>query len=98
MRNHRFSCGIEKAAYERDAAALDRAVRFDLTLHAYMLTQSGIPVITAGTRSGRRMITPIMRIRKKGRIPVICTGAASAGTRQSFAIHREPFRRKSLTA
>lgn len=41
-------CGIEKAEYERDAAALDRAVRFDLTLHAYMLSMSGIPVIYSG--------------------------------------------------
>ena len=46
-------CGIEKAAYERDEAALDRAVRFDLTLHAYMLTQSGIPVIYSGDEIGQ---------------------------------------------
>lgn len=41
-------CGIEKAEYERDKYALDRAVRFDLTLHAYMLSMSGIPVIYSG--------------------------------------------------
>lgn len=41
-------CGIEKAEYERDEYALDRAVRFDLTLHAYMLSMSGIPVIYSG--------------------------------------------------
>lgn len=41
-------CGIEKAAYERDDAALELAVRYDLTLHAYMLSQSGIPVIYSG--------------------------------------------------
>ena len=41
-------CGIEKAAYERDEEALDRAVRFDLMLHAYMFTQAGIPVIYSG--------------------------------------------------
>ncbi len=46
-------CGIEKAAYERDETALDRAVRFDLTLHAYMLTQSGIPVIYSGDEIGQ---------------------------------------------
>ena len=46
-------CGIEKAAYERDEAALDGAVRFDLTLHAYMLTQSGIPVIYSGDEIGQ---------------------------------------------
>ena len=36
-------CGIEKAAYEKDEEATKRAIRYDLTLHAYMLTQSGIP-------------------------------------------------------
>ena len=41
-------CGIEKAEYENDEAALERAVRFDLTLHAYMLSMSGIPVIYSG--------------------------------------------------
>lgn len=41
-------CGIEKAAYERDAKAVEFAVRYDLTLHAYMLSQSGIPVIYSG--------------------------------------------------
>lgn len=46
-------CGIEKAAYERDEAALERAVRLDLMLHAYMLTQSGIPVIYSGDEIGQ---------------------------------------------
>ena len=41
-------CGIEKAAYERNEEAADLAVRYDLTLHAYMLSQSGIPVIYSG--------------------------------------------------
>lgn len=46
-------CGIEKAAYERDDAALERAVRLDLMLHAYMLIQSGIPVIYSGDEIGQ---------------------------------------------
>lgn len=41
-------CGIEKAAYERNETALELAVRYDLTLHAYMLARSGIPVIYSG--------------------------------------------------
>ncbi len=41
-------CGIEKAEDEGDAAALDRAVRFDLTLHAMMFLQSGIPMLYSG--------------------------------------------------
>lgn len=41
-------CGIEKAAYEGDEVALELAVRYDLTLHAYMLSQSGIPVLYSG--------------------------------------------------
>lgn len=46
-------CGIEKAAFERDEEALKKAVRFDLMLHAYMLTQAGIPVIYSGDEIGR---------------------------------------------
>lgn len=41
-------CGIEKAGFEQDAAAMERAVRFDLTLHAMMLMQTGIPMIYSG--------------------------------------------------
>lgn len=46
-------CGIEKAAYERDEEALKKAVRLDLMLHAYMLSQSGIPVIYSGDEIGQ---------------------------------------------
>ncbi len=46
-------CGIEKAAYERNEEALAQAVRLDLMLHAYMLTQSGIPVIYSGDEIGQ---------------------------------------------
>lgn len=45
--------GIEKAAYEKDDEALARAIRLDLMLHAYMLVQSGIPVIYSGDEVGR---------------------------------------------
>lgn len=41
-------CGIEKAGFEGDDAAMERAVRFDLTLHAMMLLQSGIPMLYSG--------------------------------------------------
>lgn len=46
-------CGIEKAAYERNEEALKKAIRYDLTLHAYMLTQAGIPVIYSGDEIGQ---------------------------------------------
>lgn len=46
-------CGIEKADYEGNEYDLDRAIRFDLTLHAYMLTQSGIPVLYSGDEIGQ---------------------------------------------
>ncbi|MBO4367834.1 MAG: alpha-amylase family protein [Clostridia bacterium] len=46
-------CGIEKAVLEKDRAALDRAIRFDLTLHAYMFMQSGIPVLYSGDEIGQ---------------------------------------------
>ena len=41
-------CGVEKAGFEGDDEAMDRAIRFDLTLHAYMFMQSGIPVLYSG--------------------------------------------------
>ena len=41
-------CGIEKAGFEQDAAAMEQAVRLDLTLHAMMLMQSGIPMLYSG--------------------------------------------------
>ena len=41
-------CGVEAARYEKDGAKLDWALRLDLTLHAYMFTLSGIPVLYSG--------------------------------------------------
>ena len=38
-------CGIEKAGFEQNEAAMERAVRLDVMLHAYMFMQSGIPVL-----------------------------------------------------
>ena len=46
-------CGIEKALSEQDAQALEKAVRLDVMLHAYMFMQSGIPVIYGGDEIGR---------------------------------------------
>lgn len=41
-------CGIEKAGFEHDEEAMNAAVREDIMLHAYMLTQSGIPMLYSG--------------------------------------------------
>lgn len=41
-------CGVEAARYERDEAKLDWALRLDAMLHAYMFSQSGIPVLYSG--------------------------------------------------
>ncbi len=46
-------CGIEKAVYERNEDSLERAIRLDLMLHAYMLAQSGIPMIYSGDEIGQ---------------------------------------------
>ena len=46
-------CGVEKAGFEGDAAAMDRAVNLDLMLHAYMFMQSGIPVLYSGDEIGQ---------------------------------------------
>ena len=46
-------CGIEKAGFERDEEAMNAAVREDIMLHAYMLTQSGIPMLYSGDELGQ---------------------------------------------
>lgn len=46
-------CGIEKAGFEQDDEAMDRAVRLDVMLHAYMFMQSGIPVLYSGDEIGQ---------------------------------------------
>jgi len=46
-------CGVEKAGFEGDDAAMERAVQMDLMLHAYMFMQSGIPVLYSGDEIGQ---------------------------------------------
>jgi amylosucrase len=46
-------CGLESAIYERDDEKLDRAIRHDLMLHAFMFTQSGIPMLYSGDEIGQ---------------------------------------------
>lgn len=46
-------CGVEKAGFEKDDAAMERAVQMDLMLHAYMFMQSGIPVLYSGDEIGQ---------------------------------------------
>ena len=38
-------CGIESAGFEQDEKKMDAAVRMDIMLHAYMLCQTGIPML-----------------------------------------------------
>ena len=46
-------CGIEGALEKNDAEKLRDAIRFDRMLHAFLLTQSGIPVIYSGDEVGQ---------------------------------------------
>ena len=46
-------CGVEAADYEQDPFKLERAIACDLMLHAWMLTQSGIPVLYSGDEIGQ---------------------------------------------
>lgn len=41
-------CGIEKAGFEQDEEQMELAIRRVLGLHAYMFTQSGIPMLYSG--------------------------------------------------
>lgn len=46
-------CGIESAGFEQNTEKMDTAIRKDLMLHAYMLTQSGIPMLYSGDEIGQ---------------------------------------------
>ena len=46
-------CGIEAALWDHDDAALALAIDADIMLHAFMFTQSGIPVIYSGDEVGQ---------------------------------------------
>ncbi len=41
-------CGVEAALYEQDEMKTDRTLRLDIMLHAFLFTQSGIPVLYSG--------------------------------------------------
>ena len=45
-------CGIERFGFEGDEEGVDRAIRYDITLHAFMFSQSGIPVVYSGDEIG----------------------------------------------
>lgn len=46
-------CGIESAGFEQDEQKMDVAITKDIMLHAYMFTQSGIPMLYSGDEVGQ---------------------------------------------
>ena len=46
-------CGIESAGFEQDEEKMDKAIMKDVMLHAYMFTQSGIPMLYSGDEVGQ---------------------------------------------
>ena len=46
-------CGVESAGFEQNEEKMERAIRLDIMLHAYMLSQSGIPMIYSGDEIGQ---------------------------------------------
>ncbi len=46
-------CGVEKAGFCGDEHGMERAIRLDVMLHAFMLFQAGIPVIYSGDEVGQ---------------------------------------------
>ena len=46
-------CGVESAGFEQDEEKMNWAIRKDLMLHAYMFTQSGIPMLYSGDEVGQ---------------------------------------------
>ncbi|MCD7821789.1 MAG: amylosucrase [Clostridiales bacterium] len=45
--------GVEKAEQEQDTAALELATDYDLMLHAFLLSQTGLPILYAGDEVGQ---------------------------------------------
>ncbi|MDO4465673.1 MAG: alpha-amylase family protein [Bacillota bacterium] len=45
--------GMETAVKEQDTVKLERAISFDIMLHAFLYTQSGIPVLYSGDEIGQ---------------------------------------------
>jgi len=46
-------CGVEAALERKDGYGLEQALHLDMTLHAFMLQQAGIPVIYSGDEIGQ---------------------------------------------
>ena len=46
-------CGIEKAGFEGDEKAMEKAIDLVVMLHAYMFMQTGIPVLYSGDEIGQ---------------------------------------------
>lgn len=46
-------CGIESAGFEQNEEKMSCAIQKDLMLHAYMFTQSGIPMLYSGDEIGQ---------------------------------------------
>lgn len=46
-------CGTEAAVYEKNDWKLDASIRLDTMLHAFLYTQSGIPVLYSGDEVGQ---------------------------------------------
>ncbi len=46
-------CGVEKAGFEQNEAAMGAAIQMDVMLHAYMLFLSGIPMLYSGDEIGQ---------------------------------------------
>ncbi|MBR3345896.1 MAG: alpha-amylase family protein, partial [Solobacterium sp.] len=46
-------CGIEAAVFENDDGKLEWAIRLDTMLHAFLFTQSGVPVLYSGDEIGQ---------------------------------------------
>ena len=46
-------CGIEAAVYEQDETKIAWGLKRDITLHAFLFTQSGVPVLYSGDEIGQ---------------------------------------------
>ena len=46
-------CGVESAGFEQNAEKMNWAITKDIMLHAYMFTQSGIPMLYSGDEIGQ---------------------------------------------
>ena len=88
-------CGVEAADFEQAPLKMERAISCDLMLHAWMLVQSGIPVLYSGDEIGQLNDYTYHDDPERPTTAATSTGATSSGTWPPCAATKPPARANS---